>query len=197
MKKFLEVVSVVFAFLLMCGIAFYGNQPSKEKVYMSTSWMTGYAEVESLTKDSDLIGLIRVKGLEESIDGRIPASVFRVKVLDEILGCQKGDEILVYMTGGEKDGQIFEIDSDPLMEKGQEFLIFASHNQDGTYTVLGGPQGRMLYENGGLSSLQNTSLPHTRASQEESTSGSEEVEGINFKNEPLDDVKAQINNALQ
>jgi hypothetical protein len=42
---------------------------------------------------------------------------------------------------------------DPLMKKEDQYIIFAKSNADGTFTVLGGSQGRMQYKDGKVSSL--------------------------------------------
>lgn len=200
MKKRMLMLSGFVVLVLVCGLIIYGQKVNNKKYYsyISASWMMGYGDVESLTKDSDLIGLIQVDGVDESIGGSIPATVYRAEVIDGILGCKKEDEIQVYMTGGEKDGVVYEVETDPLMKQGQEFLIFAQHNEDGTYTVLGGPQGRMLYENGKLNSLKNTSLPHVRVSTERTSEDTQNEDYlINIKDESLDNIKKQIEGAIQ
>ena len=145
-KSVFVIVGILAAIIIVICFLTAKNQP--EKVYLSASWIYGYADVEELAEHSDLIALVKVKKLSENIAGKIPASIFEVKVEDGILGCENEDVISVYMTGGKSGNQIFEIKSDPLMKKGQEFLIFAQKNQDGTYTILGGPQGR--WSNKGL-----------------------------------------------
>ena len=163
MKKKLYIMSGAVVLALIAMLCIFIEKDEPEKVYMSASWIYGYADVEDLTGHSDLIALVKVNKLSQNIEGRVPASIYDVTVMDGILGCNQDDVISVYMTGGKSGNQIFEIKSDPLMEKGQEFLIFAQKNQDGTYTILGGPQGRLVYSNGMLNSLKNTDLPYANA----------------------------------
>ena len=56
---------------------------------------------------------------------------------------------------------IMEVEDDPLIRDGEEFLVFCKQNKDGTFRVVSGPQGRMVYEDGKLSSL-NTENSNAR-----------------------------------
>lgn len=198
MKKRIWIISgtVILAVVITVCIFVKRNQP--EKVYMSASWMYGYADVEDLADNSDLIALVHVNRLSQSIDGRVPASIYEVTVLDGILGCEKGDILSVYMTGGRKGDQIFEIKSDPLMKKGQEFLIFAGKNQDGTCTVLGGPQGRLVYSKGMLNSLKYTKLPYMNTKGNPDQAEISKFDGVvDVQNESMEEIKGKINSVLQ
>jgi len=196
MKKIFITLGIV-AMAIIAVICIMLNKPEPHKEYLSTSWMYGYADVEELTAHSDLIALIKVNGLLETVGGSIPASVFEVNVTDGILGCTTGDVISIYMTGGKTGNQIFEVKSDPLMKKGQEFLIFARKNQDGTYTVLGGPQGRLVYANGLLNSLKNTDLPYVNTSNNVDVAEISKFDGlVNVHSETLEDIKDRISSVL-
>ncbi|MDP4090758.1 MAG: hypothetical protein Q8930_16025 [Bacillota bacterium] len=50
----------------------------------------------------------------------------------------------------------YEIADDPLPDIDGEYLIFAKHNDDGSYTPLSGSQGRYDYKDGSISSLNYT-----------------------------------------
>lgn len=193
MKKKVLIICGLMTLLVafLCVVAMLDTKPQKE--YISASWSYGYADVEELTEHSDLIALVKVNGLIKTLDKSVPASVYSVTVTDPILGCEKDEEISIYMTGGEIDGQIFEVDTDPLMEKNQEFMIFARKNEDGTHTILGGPQGRLLYEDGVLNSLKNTSLPYANTKNGKTVYDAT----VNVKDEDLEEIKARINSALQ
>ena len=58
------------------------------------------------------------------------------------------------MSGGKMDQRIVEIIDDPLLVPGQEFLVFTQKNDDGTYSILGGPAGRLEHKDGKLNSMQ-------------------------------------------
>lgn len=194
-KKYVVFGTVILAIIAMICIYIKSNET--EKVYMSASWIYGYADVEDLTSHSDLIALVKVNKLSQSIEGKVPASVYDVTVMDGILGCENDEIVSVYMTGGKKGKQVFEIKSDPLMKKGQEFLIFAQKNQDGTYTVLGGPQGRLVYSKGMLNSLKNTELPYVNARNTLDSTEMSKFDGlVNVKNESLEEIKERINRVL-
>lgn len=198
MKKRILIISgtVIFAIVVMVCVFIRMNQP--EKVYMSASWIYGYANVEDLTEHSDLIALVKVNKLSQSIEGRVPASVYEATVIDGILGCEDEEKIFLYMTGGRMGNHIFEIKSDPLMKKGQEFLIFAQKNQDGTCTILGGPQGRLVYSKGMLNSLKNTELPYVNAKHNTDVAEISKFDGlVNVQNESLEEVKEKINSVLE
>ena len=133
--------------------------------YMSVSWSKGYANLEELTQDSDLIAIISVKGIaEERLNKDLPSTIFTARVEKAISQGKVEEEILIYMTGGTKDGKQIEIIDDPLMKAGEAYLVFCQKNADGTYTVLGGPQGRFVYDDGTLTSLHLANEQVGRAS---------------------------------
>ena len=60
------------------------------------------------------------------------------------------------MTGGPYKEVLYEMDDAPLLNIGEELLIFCKENTIGTlpsYTILSGAQGRLYYSNGKLNSL--------------------------------------------
>jgi hypothetical protein len=72
---------------------------------------------------------------------------------------QPGAHITLTQSGGPIDLPTFpggptlhrtiQSEHDPLIQKGQEHVLFLGHAKDGTYYVLGGPQGRLTLDNGG------------------------------------------------
>lgn len=193
-----SVVTLIAIGILLC-ILFFGIswKRSPEYISMSASWIYGYADVADLTVHSDIIALIHVNGLDSSQGGRVPSSIYSVTVKEGLLGCESGDELLIFMSGAKVDNQIYEVTTDPLMQKNQEFLIFAQKNADGTCTVLGGPQGRLLYKNEKVSSLHNTALPHANRSTATAESDNDIYEGIvDVLNESYEEIKAEIQKNL-
>ena len=198
MKKKILILAGIIILVIAAVVCIWVKKNQPEKVYMSASWMCGYANVESLAEDSDLIALIHVNKLSKSMEGSIPASVYEATVMDGIWGCEKGESLLIYMTGGKMGKQIFEVKSDPLMKKGQEFLIFARKNEDGTCTVLGGPQGRLVYNNGMLNSLKNTDLPYANTINNMDSGEISKFDGlVNVQNESLEEIKEQIEQKIK
>ncbi len=154
-KKFIPLLAII-GILLVCGTLLIINKKNNEleKVFMHASWAYRYADVEDLTKNSDCIAIIKVMDNGSSYRKDIvPDTIFSAKVTRAIYNCEKDDKLEIYMTGGIRDSKIFELRDDPLMKKGEEYLIFAKKNEDGTVTTLTGTQGRMHYKNGKISSL--------------------------------------------
>lgn len=73
----------------------------------------------------------------------------------------------IYMTGGKIQDKIVEVKDDPLLNAGDKVLVFCKKNSDGTYHILGGPQGRLVYENGKFNSLN---VVNTRVKQSNTSS---------------------------
>lgn len=157
-RKIYIIVFVAAALLISTfGIILSTNKKSSEEEvsYISASWSYNYADIKEITKASDLIALVRVNKLISEIEEYgLPFSTFEVEVIEPVYGCELGDNISIYMTGGHDENRKLEIEDDPLLESGQEFLVFLQHNQDGTYTILGGPQGRLEYKDKRLNSMQ-------------------------------------------
>lgn len=193
-----KLAAVVVAIGALLGILFFviGQKQSPEYIYISASWIYGYADVADLTVHSDIIALIHVNELDSSQGGKAPSSIYSVTVKEGLLGCESGDELHIFMSGARVDNQIYETTTDPLMQKNQEFLIFAQKNADGTCTVLGGPQGRLLYKNGKVNSLHNTTLPHVNR-MSATTEEASRYEGIvDVLNQSYDEIKAEIQENL-
>lgn len=151
-------VVVFTAFFLLAvnctGLHPTSNPRPEETVLMSGSWSYHYSDLEELTRNSDLIALISVEDANSYItDTGIPMTNYTVTIDTPIYGCVENGSVSLVMTGGPKDGVLFEISDDPLMDIHDSFIIFARQNDSGTYTVLSGPQGRMSIENGLVSSL--------------------------------------------
>jgi hypothetical protein len=156
-NKKVITAGVILGIILMFGIIFTYNKlhdSQLDYVYMHASWTYRYADVADLTNNSDCIARVKVKDNgTSSVNSGIPETIFTVEVTKAISNCEKGDLLNIYMTGGKKDNHIFEMSDDPLMKKEDQYIIFAKSNADGTFTVLGGSQGRMQYKDGKVSSL--------------------------------------------
>src|SRR5699024_6113349 len=108
-----------------------------------------------ISNASDLIALVRVdKLISEKEQFGLPYSIYEVEVIKPVFGCEVGDKISIFMTGGKINKKTIEILDDPLLVPDQEFLVFTQLNDDGTYSILGGPAGRLVHKNGKLNSLQ-------------------------------------------
>lgn len=117
-----------------------------EKVSLSASWAYNYGSVQELAKSCDLAAYVTIKDMKP--DNRyssygITTTIYTAEISESIYGEQKGD-IQIIMTGGIRDSEkkIYEVTDDPLMQINDEYFIFAKKNEDGTYTILSGSQGR-------------------------------------------------------
>ena len=136
------------------GVSGQVDANAEKKTVAQASWSQGYGSIKDLTADSNLIALIEIEDVASyGISQDLPHTVFAAKVLEPVHNAQKDEEIRIYMTGGQMDGETVEIADDPLMKSGEQYLVFCRENSDGTDTILGGPQGRFVYEDGKLSSL--------------------------------------------
>ena len=130
------------------------NLSDETKSYIITDYAMAYGNLQELTADSNLIALVEIENVaSRDVSSNIPSTVFSARVLKPIYNIKKGKEIQIYMSGGWSDGRIAEEVLNPLMKSGERYLVFCRKNADGTYTILGGPQGRFVYEDGKLSSL--------------------------------------------
>lgn len=135
--------------LLMTGCSKKTSMEDFEKVSMSASWAYGYGSIKEMTQSSDIVAIIKVTGAESMLNSGIHFTNYTARVKQLICGNDE-KEIKVHMTGGVDDTnkKIYELNDDPLMQIGDEFLIFARKNQDETYTILTGPEGRYVVKNG-------------------------------------------------
>ena len=156
------MVSLIILGVVVSTIGTNKENVPKNKEYLSASWVYNYSDLEEMTKDSDMIALVREdKLLETYEEGGLPFSEYQMQVIEPILGVNQNEEITILMTGGEVEDYILEVEDDPLIRDGEEFLVFCKQNKDGTFRVVSGPQGRMVYEDGKLSSL-NTENSNAR-----------------------------------
>lgn len=135
---------------------FFASLPVKDEQYV---WISGcqayrYKSIEELAQSSDIIAIVKVKGLKETyFNSGSMTSVFQVSVMKPLYGCDQRDKFILNMDGGRKNGVFYEVSGDPLLQKGEEYLVFARHHDNGTISTLGGPQGRFVYVKGKISML--------------------------------------------
>lgn len=157
MLKHKKVVMCCVAVLVATlGIVFCANfiDSEKETQYLSASWNYNYRDIEEISQSSDLIALVSVQNVENTeIQQSIPYTTYSVKVETPVYNSEENQEFSIYMTGGETEDKIIEIADDPLLQAGDEILVFCKENPDGTYQIISGPQGRLIYDNGKLNSL--------------------------------------------
>ncbi|MCL2079126.1 MAG: hypothetical protein FWH17_04690 [Oscillospiraceae bacterium] len=199
MKYLARVISVIISIVFFAACSGSYEQEDTDsnsnlETITNVSWASFYRNVEELARDSDFIGLVQITaelGNEQIVpDGfgtasesgfAIPLTFYSAKVLDGIMYTQ--GEIEIVMTG--KRGEV-QVSDDPLLGVGDTWFIFARHNNNGAYTILGGPQGRFAYnkDNNTISSLSYILSGQTRLELEEN--------GIFMTELNLSEVNTQI-----
>lgn len=188
-KKIIYTASI--SLILVGGIIgiIHALKKEPEIQYMNASWSYNYTDIAEISQSSDIIALVKATGDKESyIENGIPYTKYKVNVISPIYGTEENEILTLLMTGGtDQNGLLIEITDDPLLRKNEEFLIFTQQNENGTLTVLGGPQGRLMHSNGKVNSLtpQNS---YARTANPYSN--------IQITNANLDDIINEINTAL-
>ncbi len=146
----------------------------------------GYSGVKELTENSDYIAVINVKESESFYYEILPKTLYTVETTQSIYG--ETDDVQLVFTGGVFEDKTVELSDDPLMSIGDSFLVFARKNDDGTYTVLSGPQGRFVIEDDCVYSLNAVDKQLRSANR---SSSNIMVDGV-----PLDDFIESVEGYL-
>lgn len=166
MRKYLILPSAFIIFIIGCIFSllnYNGNSIEKKTEYLSASWSYNYSDIEEMSKNSDLIALVTVQKKESMIvQDEIPYTIYSVRVNTPVYNSEKNQIFSIYMTGGETEEKIIEIEDDPLLKPNEKMLIFCKKNPDGTYQILNGSQGRLIYADGKLNSLNVTNATRVR-----------------------------------
>lgn len=182
-----KIVSFLLFFTIFCiGTIIYFSKLSSEKTvtYLSASWEYNYKDIEEISEASDFIALVKVDCIEDSFtDTGIPYTEFKVDIVTPIYNAEEGESVTILMTGGETKDEIIEIEDDPLLQPGDEILIFCQQNTNDTYRIISGPQGRLVYNNGELNSLN---IVNERVKKANSSSN------ITIKNEDANELIRQV-----
>ena len=181
-KKFVYLMaSIALATIVgIAGFKYAQKRDEAETQFMTASWAYSYANMEEISQDSDIIALVRVNGGKDSYEiSGIPFVEFHVEVITPIYGADLGDRLSIFMADGVAD--------DPLLKEEEELLIFARQNENGTVSILGGPQGRFVYDNGKLNAMApvNTDAGSANA-----------YANIQVTNADLKDIIGEIETAL-
>lgn len=188
-KKAIFTIALLFVLTVGTGIFVLNRKTPKETEYLFASWSYNYRDLEEISQASDLIALVRVEGAENtSVEYGIPYTTFSVNVVTSIYNAEEGDSFLIYMTGGETEEKIMEIIDDPLLREDEEILVFCKQNPDGTYQIVSGPQGRLVYSNGKLNSIN---VVNTRAA------GVNAASNIKVQNADADTLMEEIKGYME
>jgi hypothetical protein len=124
------------------------SEDSSHIKYLHASWNCNYADIEEISEYSDLVAVVEVEDKIKDYDiNKIPFTEYSLKIIDSISDSSLGEENLnVIMTGVQNEKKHVEVIDDPLMKKNDQYLLFLRKNDDGTYKILGGPCGRLVYD---------------------------------------------------
>jgi hypothetical protein len=76
---------------------------------------------------------------------------FNVTIKEALKGNPTSDTMMVTQYGGVYNGATFKVKDVPLMEVGDEVVLFLTYNPTAkSYVIMGGPQGRYQIQNGKL-----------------------------------------------
>ncbi|MFL0195860.1 hypothetical protein ACJDU8_09835 [Clostridium sp. WILCCON 0269] len=165
-RIFVASVSALLLVVVFASGYMLQNNNKKQVEYLNASWIYNYRDIEEISQASDAIALVKVDGVSDTYtEQNILLSEFAVEVITPVYNTNANETFTIVMTGGETDEKIVEISDDPLLQAGDEILIFCKKNNDGTYRILSGPQGRLVYSNGKLNSLNSKSLDTSRAAK--------------------------------
>lgn len=161
MKKGTRIISAVCLVLFLLSMSACSSKKTDSKYYeeytkipMSYKWKQNYGRVRELAASADLIAYITIKDMRPD-ESTVSAHTIYTAEIDELMFGEKAEQIQIYAIGGVKveEGVIYELIDDPLMSVGDRYLIFAEKNDDGTYSVLSGGQGRFVINDDKISSL--------------------------------------------
>lgn len=146
-----------FFALTACSNQKAADYSQYEKVPIFASWSYNYESVRELTNSCELAAYVKITGMETSDKYKsygVDLTIYTAEIQESLFG-KKDGTIRIVMTGkiDDKEKKIYEIVDDPLMNLGDEFFVFAESNEDGTYTILSGPQGRFEIINNMVYSL--------------------------------------------
>lgn len=161
-KSMLGIIGIII--LICAGIIFYTttwntSKEDPEIVEFTGSLAYGYADLNELVKDSDLIAYVKTGKVVKVLDDQaIPITDVELTVTKPIHNTKKGEKIIVQFAGGTFKDEAdrltrWEIEGDLVPKKGEEFLVFAKQGEPGVYGIVGGPQGRYVLQDGIVSSM--------------------------------------------
>lgn len=115
--------------------------------YLHCSWSYNYKTIDEISQKSNITALINIeKKIKDYTKDDIPFTDFNAKIINSPDSSLIGKSITITMTGAKNDEKDFEVDDDPLMKVNNQYFVFLRKNKSGTYTILGGPTGRLVYD---------------------------------------------------
>jgi hypothetical protein len=160
MKARVVMIITMVAFLAILCSASVSMQ--NLTVEVDVSWAKGYAGIENLSAEADLIAVGTVKnivGVTGDVVGEdrwgsiiLYFTDFAFSVERVLKGPQVIREVIIHQTGAVGE---YEIRDDPLLERGDKYVLFLHEYETGKYYILGGPQGRFQIIENKVFSMNN------------------------------------------
>lgn len=162
------LVGVICAGLILTGRAWNastsGTSDTAERRVFSASWEESYRSLDQLTSAAEFIvvGTVKAEATTDREDfragdlegGVLVFTDFGFQVTEVLKGAINAESIIVHQTGGRDHGVLMEAEDDPLLEVGAEYVLYLHFDEvGGRYFVVGGPDGRLVVEDGKASSL--------------------------------------------
>lgn len=116
----------------------------------SVSWALGFQDVPRMAQRADAVVIGHTTKRSQFAQNGLTFTDFQVAVTEVMKGAPT-TPITVVQTGGvADDGTTIDIDDDPLLESGVDYLFFLAYDAaTGRYFVEGGPDGRFVVSSGG------------------------------------------------
>jgi len=164
----LAVPLLLFA-LTSCSVGI-GSTPQSESTSLPVriayaDLASGVTSVSELVTQSQLAVLATARTARQEpnkVDPTIVATIQSFTIDNLVWGKNPGDKIEVRFTGGVVNDSIdgpylLQLDGQPQFKEGQQyFLVLLGPSADGTYMVLGGPQGRYEVTDDRLHAVKGT-----------------------------------------
>ncbi|GCE15461.1 hypothetical protein [Tengunoibacter tsumagoiensis] len=129
------------------------SQTSSQTVTMHTSWAEYYTSLKELKQHSDVVvrGTIAEIGTTyKPTDGPVytPVTVSITQIISKPQNEDIPAKISLVQTGGKYKNVTYQVDDDPLFQKGEQVILFLKEYKPGKFRISGGPTGRFKIANG-------------------------------------------------
>ncbi|MCW2888862.1 MAG: hypothetical protein QOE54_279 [Streptosporangiaceae bacterium] len=156
-----SVRATVLALAIACGVAGCGSGSKPMRtVNMDASWAVTYSSVRDLKTHADLVvqgritkvlgqSVVKTSYVTTDFEFTVSAAVQDAKGLV----AKNGGALRVHQTGGILNNVRYQIHDDPLLNVGDESVLFLREYKPGFFMIIGGPTGRFGVKNGQVSTV--------------------------------------------
>jgi hypothetical protein len=171
---------LVIATLLFCGVLLITGCTQNPQatlpqasltIYKSeASWAVLYHDIKSLKKNADVVIEGTITGVS-SMDGKPPLVftkfIFHINhVILDPKHLVVSDHVIVNQTGGIVGNNLYEIEDDPLFQRGEEAILFLHQYSPSLYDVIGGPSGRFRVQGGKVTTINDEGVKFSTSMSE-------------------------------